>query len=174
LKLTFGALTTTPVGPISFYAGNHGLLRVAFSSLKSLRTQEEYLQTEPSLSGLETIGVLLTELNEFLFGIRKAFTITIDWGVVNGFQREVLELTTRIPFGEVATYGGIAQRLGRPGAARAVGMTLGNNPMPIVIPCHRIIGADGALRGYLNGQHTKAFLLGLEGHKIENGKVLSK
>ena len=78
------------------------------------------------------------------------------------FAREVLAATSKVPFGSVATYGEVAARIHRPGAARAVGSALGSNPIPIVVPCHRVVGADGSLTGYGGGLHRKTFLLQLE------------
>jgi len=80
--------------------------------------------------------------------------------------------TAEIPFGQYLTYGGIAHQLGKPGAARAVGRALRDNPMPIVIPCHRVIGSDGRLVGYEGGLDAKAFLLRLEGHNVASGRVV--
>jgi len=171
LRITFGTLTETPLGEISFYAGDNGLKRVAFMPLNVLKETDNFGETQPSLIGLETIGILLTELNEFLFGIRKSFSVKIDWEGMGEFQRQVLNLTAEIPYGQAVSYGELAKQLGKPGASRAIGRALGSNPMPIVIPCHRVIGADGGLRGYTDGIQTKAFLLSLEGHNVESGKV---
>jgi methylated-DNA-[protein]-cysteine S-methyltransferase len=171
LGITFGTLTATPLGEISFYAGDNGLKRVAFIPLDVLKKKDGIQETRPSLSGLGTIGILLTELNEYLFGIRKNFSTKINWESMGAFQRKVLSLTAEIPYGQVRTYGELAKELGKPGASRAIGRALGSNPMPIVIPCHRVIGADGGLRGYTDGIQTKAFLLSLEGHVVESGKV---
>lgn len=171
MGLTFGTLTETPLGEISFYAGEDGLKRVAFMPLDVLKKREDIEETQPSLMGLGTIGILLPELNEFLFGIRKSFSVKIDWSGMGSFKRKVLRLTAEIPYGQVRTYGELAKELGKPGASRAVGRALGSNPMPIVIPCHRVIGAEGGLRGYTDGIKTKAFLLNLEGHRVESGKV---
>lgn len=173
MHLTFGELTETPLGPISFIAGDNGLQRMSFLPLKLLKAQGNYQEGDASLKGLETISALLVEINEFLFGIRKEFSVDVDWNVVQGFQREVLQLTYGIPYGEFLTYGEIAAALDKPGSARAVGRALSNNPIPIVIPCHRVIGADGYLRGYAapGGVKAKSFLLELEGQKIEGGRV---
>ena len=170
--MTFGELTETPLGPISFYAGDRGLQRLSFSSLKVLKQNENLSSEHPSFFGLQTIGILLTELNEYLHGIRKKFSMKIDWEVLSGFQQEVLAYTSDIPYGQIHTYGEIAAALGKPGGARAVGKALGENPIPIVIPCHRVIGADGVLRGYQGGIKAKAFLLNLEGHEFQNGKII--
>lgn len=171
MALTFGELLETPVGRISFIAGDAGLQRVAFMPLKLLKKQLNISESTPSLPGLQITGTLLSEFNEFLFGIRKSFSVEIDWDVVKGFQRDVLTLTAQIPYGQLLTYGEIARCLGKPSAARAVGAALGSNPMPIVIPCHRVIAADGRLQGYLGGVKTKVFLLGLEGHQIVGERV---
>ena len=174
MGLTFGELTDTPVGPVSFVAGDTGLKKVSYRPLQMLKAELRLYEAKPSLEGLEAIGTLLAEVNEYLFGIRKTFTVKIDWGAVEGFQREVLTMTAEIPYGQVKTYGEIAEKLGKPGAARAVGGALGRNPMPIVIPCHRVVGSGGRLVGYTGGLTTKAFLLGLEGHAIEDGRIKSK
>ena len=87
----------------------------------------------------------------------------IDWDSAAGFRRAVMEETLRIPHGETRTYGWLAERVGRPPAARAVGRVMATNPLPIVVPCHRVIGSDGSLRGYGAGLPTKAALLRAEG-----------
>ncbi len=172
MNLTFGEFRHANLGPISMVAGDYGLLKVGFQPLQEFKNQPGYLGSSPSLVGLEVVGTLLTELNEYLFGIRKDFSVLIDWDSLSGFQREVLELTANIPYGQWATYGELAKQLGKPGGARAVGHALGTNPMPIVIPCHRVLGAGGELRGYINGVDAKAFLLDLEGHQIKNDRLI--
>jgi methylated-DNA-[protein]-cysteine S-methyltransferase len=87
----------------------------------------------------------------------------IDWNGVTGFRRAVLEEALRIPPGETRSYGWLAERVGRPRAARAVGRVMATNPLPIVVPCHRVIGSDGSLRGYGAGLHVKEALLRAEG-----------
>lgn len=170
---TFGTLEETPVGPVSLIAGDGGLERIAFASLQALKAGYPKIDEPPSLKGLETISSLLAELSEYFFGIRKVFEVEIDWGQMTGFQREVLQLTYAIPFGEIRTYGSLADELGKPNAARAVGAALASNPLPIVIPCHRVVGKDRRLHGFAapDGIKTKAFLLALEGNTINNLKV---
>ena len=89
--------------------------------------------------------------------------IGIDWAGITGFRRAVLEETLRIPAGQTRTYGWLAARVGRPRAARAVGRVMATNPLPLVIPCHRVVGADGSLRGYGGGLRMKDRLLKAEG-----------
>ncbi len=107
----------------------------------------------------------LAHLREYLEGRRRAFPLPIAWEALPPFQRAVLRATFAIPYGEVRTYGEVARRIGKPGAARAVGRALGANPMPIAIPCHRVVGRDGRLHGFSapGGLATKAWLLRLEG-----------
>ena len=172
MGLTFAELTDSPLGPISMMAGDFGLEEIAFSSLKVFKEQHTLQVKEPSLEGLEIVGALLAELNEYLFGIRKTFSVAVDWKSMGHFQKQVLTLTASIPYGQVWTYGEIARRLGKPGAARAVGRALGDNPVPIVIPCHRVVGSDGRLRGYAGGLDRKAFLLNLEGLQLDGHKII--
>jgi len=153
-------------------AGDFGLEEIAFSSLELFKAQHTIQEKEPSLMGLETVGALLAELNEYLFGIRKTFSVTINWKRMGQFQQQVLTTTANIPFGQVLTYGEIARKLSKSGAARAVGRALGDNPMPIVIPCHRVVGSDGRLRGYAGGLDRKAFLLNLEGLQLDGHSII--
>ena len=171
MGLTFGELTETPVGPMCFFAGDGGLQRVAFCTLQQLKAEGSIQESIPSLTGLEVVGALLAEFNAYFFGIQKVFSVKIDWHSLGEFQRQVLALTANIPYGQFLSYKEVASQLGRPGAARAVGNALANNPMPIVIPCHRVVGSDRRLTGYIGGTKTKAFLLELEGHLVDQGKI---
>ena len=158
---------------MSFVAGEKGLQGVAFISLKKLKQEMNLTYGSPSLKGLEILSTLLVEVNEYLDGIRQAFSVDIDWSVTRGFQLQVLKHAAKIPYGQVLSYAAMAEQLNKPGAARAVGTALAQNPIPIVIPCHRVIGSDHSLSGYLGGIDVKAYLLSLEGHTIQNNKVVS-
>jgi len=156
---------TSPIGTISIYGSLAGISRVSLG--------------EP-LKGAEITGRLASVLIEaqrqmlqFLEGDRKSFDLTLDWESVYNFQKDVLQLTRDIPFGDVHTYGQIATLLRKPRAARAVGAALARNPMPILIPCHRVVAADGHLTGYLGskGISTKQWLLEREGHRIVGQKL---
>ncbi len=102
------------------------------------------------------------QLAEYLGGQRSFFTVPVDLSVLPAFQREVLEVARAIPFGEVRSYRWVANQIGRPKAARAVGGALGSNPVPLIIPCHRVVSSAGGLGGYLFGVELKARLLTLE------------
>jgi methylated-DNA-[protein]-cysteine S-methyltransferase len=103
------------------------------------------------------------ELDEYFEGRRREFDLPIDWALTSPFGRRVLQATAAIPFGRVATYGEMAAQAGNAKASRAAGRALGANPIPIVVPCHRVIGASGRLTGYTGGLHRKVALLGIEG-----------
>ncbi len=106
------------------------------------------------------------ELEEYFLADRHRFDLSLDRRLIGPFAWKVLQATSRVGFGEMATYGEIARRIERPTAARAVGRALGSNPIPIVLPCHRIVGASGALTGYAGGLSRKQTLLRLEGSLI--------
>lgn len=161
-----GAATPTPLGSVWVARANLGLVAV------EIGTQEEtFLRYVESLGFqsvlLETSVVAepVRQLSEYLAGNRQNFDVQVDWSIMTPFQRSVLELVYAIPYGKTTTYGEIAHQLGKPHAARAVGRANAANPLALVIPCHRVIGSDGALRGYgaPGGVDTKAWLLRLEG-----------
>src|SRR5262249_4968613 len=110
-------------------------------------------------------GAPARQLGEYLAGRRLAFDLPVDLSAATDFQRLVLLAACQIPRGQVLTYSDLARQIGRPKAARAVGQALGSNPVPIVVPCHRVLAADGSLRGYSGGGGivTKERLLRLEG-----------
>jgi methylated-DNA-[protein]-cysteine S-methyltransferase len=103
------------------------------------------------------------QLDEYFAGKRKRFDLDIDLRLARDFGRTVLEELGRVPFGEITTYGALAARAGKPKAARAVGTIMNRNPVPIVLPCHRVVGANGSLVGYAGGLERKQMLLRLEG-----------
>jgi methylated-DNA-[protein]-cysteine S-methyltransferase len=105
------------------------------------------------------------QLTGYFTGERDSFEIPLDLRSLTPFQRMVLDAIQKVPSGETISYGGLARRIGKPGAARAVGRALGSNPIPIIIPCHRALAADGSLGGYSGrgGVRTKQALLTLEG-----------
>ncbi len=164
--ISLGLLADTPIGDLWVAVSDAGLVAVEWDADRS--RLEAYLA-----QGLRRSAVIHEantaawrgELDEYLRGRRKGFSLPIDWGGLRPFQRLVLQQVYRIPYGETRSYGDLARHLGRPHAARAVGCAVASNPMPLVIPCHRVIGADGKLRGYSGGQGlaTKEWLLRLEG-----------
>jgi methylated-DNA-[protein]-cysteine S-methyltransferase len=104
------------------------------------------------------------ELEEYFTGARRSFDLPVDWRLTRGFARRVLQATANIPFGATATYKQMAAQAGSPRASRAAGNALGSNPIPIVVPCHRILHSGGGLGGYTGGLEKKRLLLGVEGY----------
>jgi methylated-DNA-[protein]-cysteine S-methyltransferase len=149
----------SPVGDLFLAATGRGLCRISYS----VEGQEESLA---STFGARVLRVSLDdvrrELDEYFAGRRHAFDLPLDLRV-GEFQGSVLRELARVPYGHTDTYGGLAARVGRPRAARAVGTVMNRNPIPIVLPCHRIVGANGSLTGYGGGLHVKRALLELEG-----------
>jgi len=103
------------------------------------------------------------QISEYFSGQRAGFDVPLDWGAMPPFQRSVLEATADVPFGHLDTYAGIARKIGKPGATRAVGNALGRNPIPVIVPCHRVIRSDATIGGYTGGLDKKQRLLSLEG-----------
>jgi len=103
------------------------------------------------------------ELDEYFAGKRRSFDLPLDLRALPQFTLEVLNQLARVPYGETTTYGALAQRVGRPRAARAVGTVMNRNRIPIVLPCHRVVGSSGDLTGYAGGLDRKMTLLELEG-----------
>ncbi|MFD7440280.1 methylated-DNA--[protein]-cysteine S-methyltransferase [Streptomyces sp. NPDC059909] len=106
----------------------------------------------------------IRQLAEYFAGRRRDFELPLDWSLSSGFNREVLrELASGVPYGSVVGYGDLADRVGQPGAAQAVGTAMGSNPLPVVVPCHRVVESNGGLGGFGGGLETKRQLLALEG-----------
>lgn len=153
--------------------GPRGLLAIRMADL----SEADFLAEAQARLGQRPVrdesltGPLAAQVLDYLNGERAAFDLPIDWSALPDFQRQVLQAAMNIPRGQVATYGQVAARLGKPKAARAVGRALGTNPLPIVIPCHRVVGSDGQLTGYIGGLAAKAQLLRLEGLQVQGERV---
>ncbi len=159
------AAVGSPIGELLVAVTPRGLVRVAFAE-EDRDGVLAGLAREISPRILESASAtddVRRELEEFFAAGRMRFEVRIDRRLIHGIARDVLRATSRIPYGRVSTYGAVAKEIGRPTAARAVGRALGSNPIPVVIPCHRVIGADGALTGYAGGLDRKVALLELEG-----------
>jgi methylated-DNA-[protein]-cysteine S-methyltransferase len=168
LPIYVGELNGTPLGDLRLAASDLGLVAVEWAD--SHLHFDSFLQrlSLPIEPNPKKIAPYARELGEYLSGRRNAFTIPVDWSLFRPFQREALQAVFRIPYGETCTYRDIAMEIGRPSASRAVGRANATNPMPLVIPCHRVIGRDGKLHGYGGGEglRTKEWLLKLEGAVI--------
>jgi methylated-DNA-[protein]-cysteine S-methyltransferase len=157
-------LVDTPVGTLLVAATERGLCRIAYDA-----EPERELETLARAFGIRVlrstrpIDPARTQLDEYFEGKRQRFDLAVDLALQADFNRRVLRELARVPYGEVVTYGELAARSARPRAARAVGTVMNRNPLPIVLPCHRVIGSTGKLVGYGGGLHRKEALLRLEG-----------
>jgi methylated-DNA-[protein]-cysteine S-methyltransferase len=155
----------SPLGRLTVAATPRGLIRVAYPSNDPDHVLEE-LAAKLSPRLLEApafIDEVRRELDEYFEGRRQRFDLPLDWTLTRGFVRRVLRATARIDFGHVRSYREVARSAGNERAVRAAGNALGSNPMPVVVPCHRVVRTGGGLGGYTGGLERKQFLLGLEG-----------
>lgn len=156
----------SPVGRLLVVATKRGLARLAFPEEPEAHVLEDVAE---AISPRIFEDARLTErarreLDAFFEGRLRRFRVPIDWSLAHeGFSRRVLEETARIPFGSVSTYGEVALRAGSPRAARAAGNALHDNPVPIVVPCHRVVPSGGGVGKYGGQEWRKSFLLNLEG-----------
>ena len=156
----------SPVGPLLLASTKRGLVELGYEADKELDFMLERLATKISPRVLEAparLDPVRRELEEYFEGKRLDFDIPLDWSLTKGFTRRVLRATAKVPYGEVSTYRQVAAKAGNERAVRAAGNALGANPIPIVVPCHRILRTGGSLGGYGGGVPRKEFLLRLEG-----------
>jgi methylated-DNA-[protein]-cysteine S-methyltransferase len=152
-----------PTGPLLLAATEHGLVAVG------LLHHDELLEVlgQKVSPRLVRRGARLDDvrrqLDEYFAGERHEFDLPLDWALSKGFRRQILDELTHVPYGQVVSYRELATRAGNPKASRAVGSAMATNPIPIVVPCHRVIRTDGTLGGYGGGLPMKQTLLALEG-----------
>ena len=149
----------SPIGKLKLIASDQGLTAILWDNDRPQPAHLADLIENPSHP---TLLCAEQELNEYFCRKRKAFSVALDMRGTS-FQKQVWEALLGIPFGETRSYGQIADRLGNPKASRAVGAANGQNPIPIIVPCHRVIGANGKLTGFGGGLEIKDQLLALEG-----------
>lgn len=161
----------SPVGTLLLAATEEGLVRVAFASLgfDAVLAQLADRISPRLLHAPGRLDRVARELDEYFGGRRRAFTVPVDLRLATGFRRTVLDHLPEVSFGSVASYGTVASLAGSPRAVRAVGTACATNPVPIVVPCHRVVRSDGALGGYLGGVDAKRALLELEGAAVRSG-----
>jgi methylated-DNA-[protein]-cysteine S-methyltransferase len=165
LDVAYGTLDS-PLGELLVAVTPRGLVRLAYDDEA---VEDEVLadlteRVSPRvLRAPERTDAVRRELDDYFAGRRRGFETRVDWSLVRGFAGDVLRATARVPFGEVSTYRDVAAAAGSPRAYRAAGNALGSNPIPIVVPCHRVLHAGGGLGGYTGGLDRKRHLLRLEG-----------
>ena len=155
----------SPLGELLAVATDEGLVKLGYPNVPA-GAQLEALAAAVSPRLLEAparLDPVRRELDEYFSGRRRSFAVPVDWRLTGGFVRTVLEATAAIPYGETRTYAEMASLAGSPRAFRAAGSALGANPIPIVVPCHRVLRSGGGLGGYGGGLEVKRTLLELEG-----------
>jgi methylated-DNA-[protein]-cysteine S-methyltransferase len=161
------ALVDSPVGTLVAAATQRGLATLSYEDFHGgVDAVLDSLAAKLSPRMLEApkkLDDVRRELDEYFEGRRRDFDLPIDWSLATEFTRRILQATAAIPFGQTSTYGKVAARAGNPKASRAAGRALGSNPIPIVVPCHRVVGTNGQLTGYTGGLHRKVALLQIEG-----------
>lgn len=154
----------SPLGRLLLAATDVGLVRVAFSS-ENHDAVLQHLSDRISpriLNDSTRLDDAARELDDYFAGRRRAFDLPLDWQLSAGFRSTVLHHLPEIGYGHTATYAAVAQLAGNPKAVRAVGSSCANNPLPLVVPCHRVVRSDGSMGGYLGGVEAKRMLLALE------------
>ncbi|MFG3285954.1 methylated-DNA--[protein]-cysteine S-methyltransferase [Streptomyces sp. NPDC048111] len=166
------AVVDSAIGPLLLAATGQGLVNVVFHAHEPVRDRAvralgTRFGTEPAPAVPGRPGPLeepIRQVGAYFEGRLRAFTLPLDWSLASGFNRQVLrELATGVPYGSVVGYGDLASRVGEPKAAQAVGVAMGANPLPVVVPCHRVVESHGGLGGFGGGLETKRRLLALEG-----------
>lgn len=151
----------TPVGHLQLFADDHALYQISFPTC-----MENIPVADPAPQGHPLSSTVATQLIEYFNGRRQTFDLPLS-PQGTSFQQAVWELMEHIPYGETRTYGELAALLGNPNKARAVGGAANKNPLPLVIPCHRVMGASGKLTGFAGGLETKQFLFTLEQKRVQ-------
>ena len=164
LDVVYG-IADSPLGPLTVIVTRRGLVRLSYAHEAVDRQLDEVAsRVSPRiLASPERTDAVRRQLDEYFSGTRHGFDVPIDWRLVRGFAGDVLRATARIPFGSVSSYREVATEAGSPNAYRAAGNALGSNPIPIIVPCHRVLHAGGGLGGYTGGLERKRYLLRLEG-----------
>jgi methylated-DNA-[protein]-cysteine S-methyltransferase len=164
----------SPVGPLGVATTPDGVVAVSFDGLAGLDGVEKFLDAAGpprNPPGVDFAAQAVAEMAEYFAGTRTAFTVPIDWRLSTGFSRDVrVTLLETVGYGETIGYGVLARRVlgdrataGADGAARAVGRAMATNPVPVLVPCHRVVAADGSLHGFGGGLEAKRRLLAREG-----------
>ena len=157
-------------GWVGVLGSNSGLLKVTLPQ-DSAREAERFLgdRVKEAIRADDFFGNLLGRLRGYFAGYRAAFADELDLSRATAFQLEVWRFTRLIPYGETRSYSWVAEKLGKPGVGRAVGQALGRNPLPVIVPCHRVVAKDGKLGGYSGGVAEKDYLLRLESSANRGG-----
>jgi methylated-DNA-[protein]-cysteine S-methyltransferase len=161
----------SPLGPLWIAVGPKGVLAIHYGNAPSRRELARIVRTYGPgvLPDPRRADPVARELDQYFAGKRRSFDVAVDLSPLTPFQRGILGATARVAFGDVSTYAKVAAKAGSERASRAAGQALGSNPIPIVVPCHRILASDGSLGGYAGGLDAKRVLLQLERGSVPRG-----
>jgi len=162
----------SPLGTLVLAATDRGLVRLGLPAEDEDAVLDELadrISARLLIAPRSTLTRAHHQLDEYFAGRRRAFDVRLDWRLTTGFRREVLHATTRIAYGQTASYRDVATLAGSPAAVRAAGTALATNPLPIVVPCHRVAAADGSLGGFSGGLGIKRKLHEIEGIEARSG-----
>lgn len=149
----------SPIGRLGLVISSRGVAKVLLEA--------DDIETERArVAEYAEIPLAAHQLEEYFAGRRQQFTVPLDFRFATDFHRQVLEELARVPYGATTTYKALAERVGNPKAVRAVGSACARNPLPLLVPCHRVLRTDGSLGGYRGGKQAKRFLLNLEGNNV--------
>ncbi|PLX72154.1 MAG: cysteine methyltransferase [Desulfuromonas sp.] len=156
----------SPLGPLGIAAGDEAVIAVAFGPERQQVLAKLKVRGDESENRISRLAA--SQLREYFAGRRKQFALPVELSALTPFSQKVLNTLAEVPFGRQLTYGQLAQKAGRAGAARAIGRIMASNPIPLIIPCHRVIGAGGKMTGYSGGEgiKTKVWLLDFEAEKV--------
>jgi len=168
VRVGYGIMDS-PLGPLWIAVGPRGVVNIHYGVTPDPRELARITRAYGPgvLPDRRSCDRVLTELDQYFAGRRKRFDVEVDLAPLTPFQQRILMATARVPYGELTTYKVVARQAGNEQASRAAGAALGANPIPIVVPCHRIVAADGTLGGYAGGLAAKRRLLALERGKAE-------
>jgi methylated-DNA-[protein]-cysteine S-methyltransferase len=158
----------TPVGRLGLFASDKGLAKIAFEADRYDRVVRDTAQALNArvVHHPERLDPAKRQIDEYFDHLRRVFDLKLDLRLANGLTLQVVKQLNILPYGRAVTYGEVAEMVGHPGSARAIGQACAANPLPIVVPCHRVIRSDGTLGGYAGAEQIKRALLALEGVKL--------
>jgi methylated-DNA-[protein]-cysteine S-methyltransferase len=162
--------TDTPIGPLMLAATPQGLVSIGFGDHDDDFAEHLAARVSPRvLRAPARLDAVRRQLDEYFAGRRHDFDVALDWRLSKGFRHKVLEELVQVPYGHTVSYKELAERAGSPTASRAVGSAMATNPIPIIVPCHRVLRTGGDLGGYGGGLDAKVWLLHLEGARMIGG-----